>query len=225
MSKKVVILGAGGLARDVVDIFQAMSESGEEKYEVLGYVVDSRYGTPGTIIYGKPILGDVNWLEPRVKEVRVISAVGASETRQEMSKRAALIGADFINAIHPKAVLSPSVILGSGVVIKAGCLLASEVCLGNQVVLNLGCTIGHNTKIEDFVTVAAGVNIAGYVKIGRGCHLGLGCKIIEKLEIGDWAFIASGSVVTKNISSYTTVAGVPARPIKTHQPYFLDNKD
>ncbi len=211
---QIVIIGAGGLARDVVDIFQAINQRDPGSYNVLGYIVDEAYGAPDTLVYGKPILGDFGWFAGRLHEVEVICAVGSSDDRYQLARKAATMGVRFGRAVHPQACLSPGTQLGEGVIIKAGCLTASQVILGEHVVLNLGCTIGHDTTLDDYVTAAAGVNLAGYVKVGQGVHLSIGTKIIERIAIGEWAFIGAGSVVNKNIGPHTTAAGIPARVIK-----------
>jgi chloramphenicol O-acetyltransferase type B len=44
--------------------------------------------------------------------------------------------------------------------------------------------------------------------------IGAGSIILPGVTIGEGAVVAAGSVVTKDVPSYTVVAGVPARPIK-----------
>lgn len=214
MPQKIVIIGAGGLARDTVDIFETLNVTSPGDFEVLGYIVEAPFAIPGEIIYGKPILGDFDWLAQNIEQVKVVCGVGSSELRYRLVGKAVALGATFQSAIHPQAIYSPSSTFGQGVIVKAGGLLASSTRLGDHVVLNLGCTIGHDTSLGDFVTVAAGVNIAGYVNVKTGCHLSIGCKVIEHLEIGEWSFIGSGSVVTKNIPPGMVANGNPARPIR-----------
>ncbi len=214
MPQKIVIIGAGGLARDIVDIFEALNASKPGAFEVLGYIVEAPYAVPGEIIYDRPILGDFDWLAQHIEQVKVVCGVGSSELRYRLAEKALGLGATFQSVIHPQAIYSPSSTFGQGVIIKAGSLLASRTHLGDHVVLNLGCTIGHDTSLDDFVTVAAGVNIAGYVRVKKGCHLAIGCKIIEHLEIGEWSFIGSGSVVTKNVLPGMIANGNPARSIR-----------
>jgi serine O-acetyltransferase len=51
-------------------------------------------------------------------------------------------------------------------------------------------------------------------KVRRGAMIGAGAKILGNIEIGPFARIAAGSVVLNGVEPYTTVAGVPARPVR-----------
>jgi len=50
--------------------------------------------------------------------------------------------------------------------------------------------------------------------IGNDVYIGKGAKIRGGVTIGDGAVIAAYSVVTKDVPSYTVVAGVPAKPMR-----------
>ena len=52
------------------------------------------------------------------------------------------------------------------------------------------------------------------VVIGNDVWIGHNALIIGNVNIGNGAVIAAGSVVTKDVSSYTIVAGVPAKAIR-----------
>lgn len=52
------------------------------------------------------------------------------------------------------------------------------------------------------------------VKIGNDVWIGHNAIILGGVEVGDGAIIGAGSVVTKDVSSYSIVAGNPAREIK-----------
>ena len=52
------------------------------------------------------------------------------------------------------------------------------------------------------------------VTIGHDVWIGHGATILPGVRIGNGAAIGAGAVVTRNVSPYAIVAGVPAKPIK-----------
>ena len=61
----------------------------------------------------------------------------------------------------------------------------------------------------------------GNVEIGNDVWIGYNATIIDNVAIGDGAIVAAGAVVTKDVSPYTIVGGVPAKIIKKR---FSDSK-
>ena len=213
LQKKVVIIGAGGFGREVLDIFDALNQK-KNQVEVLGFIVQEQYGKVGTVVNGKPILGDFDWLEANYSQVEVLCSVGAPHHRIRLIRRAKEIGCKFINLIHPNAIMTRWITLGEGVVITAGCILTNNILIGNHVHINLGCTVGHDVVIKDYVTLSPGVHISGNIEIGEGCYVGTGTNTIEKLNIGEWSIIGAGSTIVREVSPNTTVVGVPGKVIK-----------
>ncbi len=69
-------------------------------------------------------------------------------------------------------------------------------------------TMEHDIDSPDFVATAAPVVIEDYVVIGSRV------TILPGVTVGKGAVIASGAVVTKDVSPYAVVGGVPAKFIK-----------
>ena len=214
--KKVVIIGAGGFGREVLDVFDACNAIKPE-YDVLGFIVQKEYGMPGEIFNDKPILGDFDWLEAHHSDVYATCAVGAPNHRRRLIGQAADLGCRFCNIIHPSAILTRWVSLGEGVIITAGCILTNQIRVGNHVHINLDCTIGHDTVLEDFTTLAPGVHVSGNVTLEQGCYVGTGANIIEKKKIGEWSVVGAGSVIVEDVPANATVVGVPGKVIKTRE--------
>ena len=212
--EQVVIIGAGGFAREVLDVFDAINAV-KASFVVQGFIVDSQYGRPGTYVNGKPILGGFDWLAKNAPDVKAICGVGASEHRFGLVKRAEEAGVCFCNAIHPRAVLTNWINIGCGTVVTAGCTLTNQIRLGSHVHLNLNCTIGHDAVVEDFVTLAPGVNVSGRVVLRQGCYVGTGANIIEDREIGAWSIVGAGTTIVKDVPGNVTVVGSPGKVIKT----------
>lgn len=216
MVTRVAILGAGGFARETLDVFDAVNQSGPATYEVVGFVseVESDWNRE---LNGKPVLGGFDWFESRAerRQVSVICGVGNPAVRHKLVERARGLGLSFVSAIHPRATSTRWVRLGKGVVITAGVVLTNQITIGDHVHLNLNVTVGHDTTIGDFCTLAPGVHVSGNVALGTGTEVGTGAVILQKLSLGAWSVVGGGAVVTQDLPGDCTAVGIPAKVIKT----------
>ncbi len=80
------------------------------------------------------------------------------------------------------------------------------------IIVHQDCKIGPNCMIFQQVTLASAVVLEGHVDIGAGA------KILGPLTIGKHARIGANAVVTKDVGAYETVAGIPAKVIRTDAP-------
>jgi sugar O-acyltransferase (sialic acid O-acetyltransferase NeuD family) len=212
MTRKIVIIGAGGLAREVMDLIDAVN-SVSPTYEMVGFVVEASYGRPGDLVGGKKILGDLDWFEGRQDQVEAICVVGAPELRRRLVLKAAALKVRFCSVVHPTAVISRRAGIGLGTVIQAGCLLSGEAQVRDHVYLNFHCTVAHDDVLEDFVILSPGAHLSGNVHVGEGTYIGTGASIIEKVTIGKWSRIGAGSTVLKDVRSNVTAFGVPSKEV------------
>lgn len=49
--------------------------------------------------------------------------------------------------------------------------------------------------------------------VRRGASIGANATIVCGVTIGEYAMVAAGAVVTKDVSEYTLVAGIPAKAV------------
>ncbi len=215
MRKKIVIYGAGGFGREVLQIIRDINKhDNNETWTPLGYLVDSEYISTN-IISGLPILGTLNWLKEN-SEVFVIVAIGSSSLRKKICQKInTSIGDRFATLIHPRAWIGDQVKIGTGSIICAGSLITTDISIGKHTHINIGATIGHDASLMDYVTLNPNVSISGNTSINNGCEIGTGSIIIPKITIGKWSIIGAGSVVTKSLPENITAVGAPAKVIKT----------
>ena len=124
-----------------------------------------------------------------------------------------LDGIRFINAIHPRSVVSANIKIGVGCAIMAGAVINTSTALGNHVIVNTRSSIDHDCKVGDFVHLSPGSTICGGVTIGEGSQVGAGATILPNLTIGSNVVIGAGAVVTKDIPDTSRAIGIPARLI------------
>jgi maltose O-acetyltransferase len=108
------------------------------------------------------------------------------------------------------------------------------ISIGNNVSINAfvhiwgqgGVEIGDDSLIASHVAIVSVTHdsnarlyrekiITEKVTIGKNVWIGAHAVILQGITIGDNVIIGAGSVVNKDIPSNVTVAGVPAKIIKT----------
>lgn len=85
-------------------------------------------------------------------------------------------------------------------------------------------TIGDEARVAPGAVIVAhyepGRALAAYTKpyvlevtLGRYCFIGVNAVVMPGVTVGEGAIVTSGSVVLRNVPSYTVVSGNPARPV------------
>ena len=213
--KKIAIIGAGGFGREVKMLIDQINEN-KVVYEFMGYYDDNI--PKGAIVNGFKVLGSINELLQIDYNLQVVVSIADPKIKKkiyETLKFNSLL--NFPSLIHPNVLIGKDeVIIGYGCIICASNIITVNIVIGNFVILNLGCTVGHDSKIGDYSSFMPSVNISGEVIISEKVYVCTGAKIINQIEIGENSIIGAGAVVSKSIPSNCTAVGVPAKPIKFH---------
>lgn len=220
MMQPIVIVGAGGHGREVLQLIRDINAaSPEPAWDCLGFLVDAAYlAQAPAVVGGLPVLGDLSWLAAR-PGVQVVVAIGAPAARRLMVGRIRAQGGNaFPGLIHPRAWIGANVALGEGTLVCAGAMLTSDIKVGAHVHLNVASTLAHDDVLEDFVTLGPGVHVAGNVVLREGAELGIGCSVIPRCTVGAWSVLGAGAVVTQSIEADCTAVGSPARVVKRRAP-------
>lgn len=207
---QIVIIGAGGHGKVVLDILRA---AGEE--EPVGFV-DSSPSRAGGRIGGLPIFGPANVL-PKLRQQGVrgaIVAIGDCRARVQYATLLREQGFELINAIHPTSSVSPTAMLGRNVVVAAQAAVCTDARIEDSVILNTACVVDHECELGPGVHVCPGAHLAGRVRVGAGAWIGIGANVIQCLSIGEHAMVGAGAAVIRDVPAHSTVVGVPARVIK-----------
>ena len=209
--KKLVIVGSGGFAREVLWLIEDINKTAngtELPYEVLGFISKDT----GAHVQGIPVLGDDEWAFNNLeKSVRFVLAVGDSGLRAELALHYQQNGLHPLRLVHPSVHMSDSVQMGGGAIVCAGAVLTVNIQIGAFCIVNLNATVGHDCRIGDFVTLNPGVHLSGASQIGDLSTLGTGAVVLPGVKIGDHSIIGAGAVVTEDIQGGATYVGVPAK--------------
>lgn len=211
--KSVVIVGAGGFGREVLEILKDCNKISKTLH-ILGFI-DENDHLHGKIINNYPVLGGLDWIiEHNSKDLACVCAVGACETRKQVVEKLEKTGVDFYNAIHPSVIIKDFVELGRDVVINAGSILAVNSKIGDHVHINFNSTIGHDAVIGNYCTIGPMVIITGYNSLDEGVYVGAGAAFIQDVSVGSWSTIGAGAAVVEDIPEKVVAVGVPAKVIK-----------
>ena len=203
----VVILGAGGHGRVVLDILiQA------RQHNPIGFL-DNNEKLHGRRVDGLPVIGGISKLDDlQTRGVRgAIIAIGDNGVRRGMADLLDQHHLDQVNAVHPSAQIARNATIGKGVVIAAGALVCAHCQIADNAILNTGCIVDHECAIGTAAHICPGVRLAGHVLVESGAFVGIGATITQNIRVGYEAIVGAGAVVIRDVEPMTTVVGVPAR--------------
>lgn len=213
MREKVVIIGAGGHGRVVLEILQLA-----DIHAIAGFI-DADAARQNEIIelagQSYKILGAINQL-PKLKKQGVVGAVvaiGDNRVRLGYAQEVKKAGLKLVSAIHPRAMISPTARLGENLCIAAGAIIGTETVIGDSCIINTGAIIDHECRIGHGAHIAPGAVLAGRVTVESAAFIGMGARILPCLTVGELATVGAGAVAIGDVPPGVTVAGTPAREL------------
>ena len=210
--KDLIIIGAGGFAREVYWLALTINRLGCRDWQIKGFL-DNRQHLLDGYTYPHPIISSVEQYDIQENDV-FASGVGNPVHRQHYCEMILKKGGHFINLIHPMASISNNISWGSGVVVAAYSAISCDVKIGNFVAINSYVQIGHDVVIGDFSQINSLVFLGGFSEIGRSVIIHPHAIIVPKVKIEDNVTVGAGSVVLKNTMPNQTIFGMPAMPIE-----------
>ena len=212
MTVRLVLYGAGALAREIVDALQRLNAHGTA-IELQASIVEPGIDAPETF-RGRPVVRDLRSFAGDAS-LRFVVALGEPGPRaRAVAHLRAEIGAQFTSVIDPGVLVGASSRIGAGAVILGHSSITADARLGEHVLVNPGCTVAHDDVLDDFATLSPGVHLAGHVRVEEGAFLGTGACVIPRIRIGAHAVVGAGAVVIRNVAPGQTVFGNPARPLR-----------
>lgn len=212
MTQDLVIVGAGGFARETAAAVRTLGDT----WRLLGFLDDDET-LHGRYRQGVPILGGIDAVR-ELPTAAVVVCVGNPRdyaARSRIVRRLALPPERYATIVHPSAAVGAGSVVGPGSVLLAHVALTADVRVGAHVTVMPQVVLTHDDMVADFVTIASGVRVGGGAVIGRGAYLGAGALIREALTIGDWSLVGMGSVVLHDVPPGEVWAGSPARFLRS----------
>ena len=115
------------------------------------------------------------------------------------------MGYEFINYIHPSAIIDNDVFLGEGNNIFEGVIIQNGVKIGDANLIYGGVMIAHNTELKSFNSVSVKACIAGCTCVGNNCFIGANATIKDHIELSDYTLVGAGTYVSKSSKPYDVI--------------------
>jgi len=210
--KKVVIIGAGCLGREILWLLEDSAARGA-KIKVAGFIDDSA-AKQGKTISSAKVLGPLSWLKSKRGQYQAVIAVGSPAQKRQIAQKLKSFGVKLFTVVHQSCVTGKGSSIGEGSVIFPQVVLSVNVKIGRCVLLNPGITLSHDVEIGEFSLLGSGAHLAGQVKVGAECEIGTGASIRPEIRIGARSIVGVGAAVVKDLPAGIVAVGVPARPLK-----------
>ena len=210
--KNIVIIGAGGVGREVSLIIQQINEL-EQTWNLLGFI-DDNTDNWWKVINGYSVIGGIDSLEFLSNDTYIVIAIANYKVKKNIVNKINN-KFKFATIVHPKVWIHDYMTVGEGTIIYEGAILTANIEIGNHVIISPKCGVGHDSIIKDYVSLLWNVNVSGNDLIEEGVMMGSGSTVIQGKKIGKGSIIGAGAVVVNDIESFSTAVGVPAKVIKS----------
>lgn len=203
--EKIVIIGAGGHAKTIVDTLERLG-----CYDIVGFVDKNVSEKP--MYKGYKVIGtddDLQLLyESGIKNAFIaIGFLGDSTLRQKIYDKLLKIGFNIPSVIDPTAIVACDAIIGEGTYVGRGSVVNVSTCVGQNCIINSAAVIEHDCIIGDFTHVAVGAVVCGQVSVGENTLIGANATVIQCKNIGSNCVVGAGTVVRRDVTDKKIVVG------------------
>lgn len=190
--KRLALIGGGGFSLEIAEV--ALMNG----WEIVGYFAlaksSSEYRYLGKFDYLiKPDFA-FEYIFPAWGAVDRVGLRNRSEEVRRLSER--WVVPDMIS---PRAIVSPSVVIGRGSYIAHGVVINPKSRIGDFTVINTNSTIGHDVQIGNDSIVSGNVFIGGGSKIGKRTLIGPGATVLHSINIGSDVIVSLGTTIGRDV--------------------------
>lgn len=201
----LLIVGVGGHGKVVAD---AALESFARWHSISATDADDKKCV-GFLIDGVPIV--LAGMAKKHTSALVHISIGNNAWREKESIDWGV--SRCVTIVHPRASVSKYAVIDAGCFVAAAAVVGPSAILSSGVIVNHSAVIDHDCVIGAYSHIAPNATLGGGVKIGNHVFVGSGSVVLPGLKIVDHVVVGAGAVVTKSIYSSGVYVGIPAKKI------------
>ena len=205
VSKKIIMIGAGGhagvlldlLFRKNIEVHSLVIPVGSSARSKIFQNVEKIYGDNSLDAYDRSTIILVNGIGFLPRQLR----------RRDLFLEYSTKRFKFEKVVATTSMVSSNADLDEGVQIMDGCIIQSGARIGENTIVNTNASIDHDCDIGSHNHIAPGTTICGDVSTASNVFVGSGAVISNGVYIGENTIIGAGAIVTKDVESNKVVFG------------------
>lgn len=206
--KRLIILGAGGHGKVVMDIAQLTG-----RWEKI-MVIDDRFPDVNSVL-SFPVIGKISdAIKNITNDDDWFVAIGDGKVRLDLISRLMKSLKPPVTLIHPSAVISSHTKFEYGTVVMAGAVVNPACKIGYGSIINTCSSVDHDCILEEGVHICPGAHLGGDVSVGKKTWVGIGVVVKHGIAIGENVTVGAGATVINDVPDNLTVTGTPAKQLR-----------
>ena len=205
--ERLIIVGAGGFGREVLQWARASWPAHQEK--IAGFLSDDPRRLDATSCR-LPILADPAAFAPREGDYLLL-AIGIPGVRRHVAEDLLARGGKFLTMIHPTAIIGESARIDPGTVICPYAIVSDSAQAGRFTLLNYHSSMAHDSITGDFAVLSPYATLGGGATAADDSFLGLHAALGPGVSLGARAKLAAQSALLHDAPADALAFGVPAR--------------
>ena len=201
----LIIVGTGAVAAEITSFIEGATYLwNNEVIKIKGYLEFEEYRyLHKEYNYTAPILGDIDSYKLLENDYFIVANANV-KLRSDFVERLNRKGANFINLIHPTAIISRTAQIGIGNILSPNTQIGPNAKIGNFNILTSYSCISHDCKVGDYNSFSTCI-VCGHAIIGNRNSFFIRSTVIPKISVGNDCTVQAGMVVDKNIPDNATV--------------------
>jgi sugar O-acyltransferase (sialic acid O-acetyltransferase NeuD family) len=208
--KNLLIIGAGGMGREIYDL--ATLCSGYNKDYVIKGFLDNSIDALKTFNGYSPVISTIDNYIIEDDDVFICSLGNVSEKKKNIQ----LIldkGGKFINLVHPDAYIGKNTKIGSGCILLKNAYVGVDCVIDDYVLIQLSAVIGHDVKVGKYTRVDNFVVCVGGTELKEEVTVHTSSVINHKVIVERNSIVGACSFVIRKVKENSIVYGNPAKKI------------